>query len=70
MNIVPTPTSIPAFAHPVPVGADGIRFRKVHGPRTQQATQRRTAAGQAYTAALAARATQDVFAGHYLEVAP
>ena len=33
--------AIPEYAHPVPVSADGIKFRRVHGPRTLESTQLR-----------------------------
>jgi len=51
-------TPIPTYAHPVPVSADGVRFRKVHGPRTLVATQRRARAGAEQARILAARASE------------
>ncbi|GAA5229239.1 hypothetical protein [Arthrobacter cryoconiti] len=36
-------STVPAYAHPVHVGADGITFRRVHGPSTKAVTGHRTA---------------------------
>jgi len=61
--------TIPAYAHPVPVSADGISFRKVHGPRTQAATTLRKRAGTEQARILTARTKTDIFAGTYLAAA-
>lgn len=34
---------IPEFAHPIRTGIDGIRARRIEGPRTKASTERRTA---------------------------
>lgn len=44
--IVQGPGGIPAYAHPVPVSADGFKFRKVLGPRTRASTLRRMAVSE------------------------
>lgn len=34
---------IPTYAHPIRTGIDGIRARRIEGPRTKASTERRTA---------------------------
>lgn len=70
MNTI-TPATIPSYAHPVPVGADGIRFRKVHGPRTLESTQRRLQVSAEYARELTARTKNNPFTrADYMAVAP
>lgn len=67
----PTPAAIPAYAHPVPVGADGIRFRRVHGPRTLESTQRRQRVSAEYVRGLEARTRNNPFTrADYMAVTP
>lgn len=51
-------TSIPEYAHPVPVSADGIPFKRVHGPRTEMSAKRRAGYAQLYMDIMADRAAQ------------
>lgn len=44
-------SSIPAYAHPVHRGADGVRGRRFEGPRTKAATERRSAYAKHYAMA-------------------
>lgn len=64
------PATIPAYAHPVPVGADGIRPRRVHGPRTLASTQLRQACSADYEQAMKARINDNPFIGHYWAATP
>lgn len=65
------PATIPDYAHPVPVGADGLRFRKFHGPRTLASTERRQRVSAYYARELAARAKNNPFtAAEYMAVTP
>lgn len=50
MNSLATP-SIPAYAHPVHRGIDGLRGRRIEGPRTKASTERRSAYAAHYAAA-------------------
>lgn len=34
---------IPTYAHPIRIGIDGIRARRIEGPRTKASTERRAA---------------------------
>lgn len=66
-----TPATIPSYAHPVPVGADGIKFRRVHGPRTQESTQRREQASAEYARVMNARTRRHIHtAAEYMAVTP
>lgn len=66
-----TPAIIPSYAHPVPVSADGIRFRRVHGPRTLESTQRRQQASAEYARLMNARTRRHLFTpADYMAVTP
>lgn len=66
--------TIPSYARPVPVGADGIPFRRIHGPRTQAATERLTRYRQAAAVEMAHReamySISKPSSADYLAVAP
>lgn len=65
------PAQIPDYAHPVPVGADGLRFRKVHGPRTQASTERARRLRAEAARIMAARRRENVFTrSDYLNITP
>lgn len=61
--------TIPTYAHSIPVSADGIKFRKVHGPSTKAAAERRANAGRAYLAAIAEQTKRPGFTEAHLRTA-
>lgn len=66
-----TPATIPTYAHPAPIGADGLKFRRFHGPRTLESTQRRQQAGEEYARLMIARTRRHIHtAAEYMAVAP
>lgn len=64
------PATIPAYAHPVHVGADGIRPRLIHGPRTLASTKRRQVCSAEYERETKARINDNPFIGHYWAATP
>lgn len=64
------PATIPDYAHPVPVGVDGVRFKKVHGPRTLASTQRRQVCSAEYERDMKARIQDNPFSNQYWAITP